>query len=57
MLRRFLADVKKGASLTPGQRIKSNVIPLVAGLSFIGTIVHLCQEVHPSNTQPQVGSS
>ncbi|KAL4062904.1 hypothetical protein V8B97DRAFT_1640230 [Scleroderma yunnanense] len=34
--KRFLADVKKGGSLTPGQRIKSNVIPLITGASFVG---------------------
>lgn len=32
---RFLADIKKGASLSASQRIKSNVIPLVTGLSFV----------------------
>ena len=31
---RFLTDVKKAGSLSPGQRIKSNVIPLVTGMSF-----------------------
>jgi len=32
---RFLADLKAAASLSPTQRIKSNVIPLVAGMSFV----------------------
>lgn len=31
---RFLVDVKKAGSLSPAQRIRSNVIPLVTGLSF-----------------------
>ncbi|KAG1821051.1 uncharacterized protein BJ212DRAFT_1445491 [Suillus subaureus] len=34
--KRFLADVKKAASLSGGQRIKSNVIPMVTGLGFVG---------------------
>ncbi|KAG1738388.1 uncharacterized protein EDB91DRAFT_457841 [Suillus paluster] len=33
---RFLADVKKGGSLSGGQRIKSNVIPLMVGASLVG---------------------
>ncbi|KAI9566816.1 hypothetical protein HD554DRAFT_2024755 [Boletus coccyginus] len=33
--KRFLADVKKAASLSPTQRIKSNAIPLVLGMSFV----------------------
>lgn len=33
----FLADIKKAGSLSGGQRIKSNAIPLVAGISLIGT--------------------
>lgn len=32
---RFLADVKQAGSLSPAQRIKSNVIPLVTGMSFL----------------------
>lgn len=32
--KRFLADVKRAGSLSPRQRIKSNVIPLVTGMSF-----------------------
>ncbi|OJA12437.1 hypothetical protein AZE42_08204 [Rhizopogon vesiculosus] len=34
--KRFLADVKKAGSLTGGQRIKSNVIPMVTGVGLIG---------------------
>lgn len=30
-----MADVKQAASLSPTQRIKSNAIPLVAGMSFM----------------------
>jgi len=32
--KRFLADVKKAGSLSPAQRIRSNAIPLVTGMSF-----------------------
>jgi hypothetical protein len=34
--KRFLADIKKSGSLSPAQRIKSNVIPTVIGASLIG---------------------
>ncbi|KAG2145348.1 uncharacterized protein EDB93DRAFT_1151874 [Suillus bovinus] len=34
--KRFLADIKRAGSLTGGQRIKSNVIPLVIGASLVG---------------------
>ncbi|KAG1798540.1 uncharacterized protein HD556DRAFT_1351144 [Suillus plorans] len=34
--RRFLADIKKAGSLSAGQRIKSNAIPLITGASLIG---------------------
>lgn len=34
--KRFLADVKKAASLSGGQRIKSNAIPFIAGISLVG---------------------
>lgn len=34
--KRFLADVKKAGSLSAGQRIKSNAIPFVAGISLVG---------------------
>ncbi|KIK97009.1 hypothetical protein PAXRUDRAFT_825344 [Paxillus rubicundulus Ve08.2h10] len=34
--KRFLADIKKSGSLSAGQRIKSNVIPLAIGASFFG---------------------
>jgi hypothetical protein len=33
--KRFLVDVKKAGSLSGAQRIKSNVIPLVTGMSFV----------------------
>ncbi|KAG8212979.1 hypothetical protein J3R82DRAFT_11362 [Butyriboletus roseoflavus] len=33
--KRFLADIKKAGSLSPAQRIKSNVIPLVTGMSLV----------------------
>ncbi|KAH7920416.1 hypothetical protein BV22DRAFT_1039900 [Leucogyrophana mollusca] len=36
--KRFLADVKKAGSLSGAQRIKSNVIPMVTGMSLIGGI-------------------
>ncbi|KAH0833336.1 hypothetical protein J3R83DRAFT_12404 [Lanmaoa asiatica] len=31
----FLADVKKAGSLSPAQRIRSNVIPMVTGMSLV----------------------
>lgn len=34
--KRFLADIKKAGSLSAGQRIKSNAIPFVAGISLVG---------------------
>ncbi|KAH7911677.1 hypothetical protein BJ138DRAFT_889209 [Hygrophoropsis aurantiaca] len=34
--KRFLTDVKKAGSLTGAQRIKSNVIPMVTGMSLLG---------------------
>ncbi|KAF9223371.1 hypothetical protein BS17DRAFT_135705 [Gyrodon lividus] len=34
--KRFLTDIKKAGSLSPAQRIKSNVIPLVVGASLVG---------------------
>lgn len=34
---RFLVDIKKAGSVSGGQRIKANVIPLVTGVSLIGT--------------------
>jgi len=34
--KRFLADIKKAGSLSAGQRIKSNAIPLITGASLIG---------------------
>jgi len=37
--RRFLEDVKKAAKLSISQRIKSNVIPLVTGMSLVGGFV------------------
>ncbi|KAG9315404.1 hypothetical protein JVU11DRAFT_4554 [Chiua virens] len=33
--KRFLADVKKGGSLSPGQRLKSGLLPTVMGLNLI----------------------
>ncbi|KAF8442297.1 hypothetical protein L210DRAFT_957269 [Boletus edulis BED1] len=33
--KRFLVDVKKAGSLSPAQRIRSNAIPLVTGMSFV----------------------
>lgn len=35
--KRFLTDVKKAGSLSGAQRIKSNVIPMVTGMSFFCT--------------------
>ncbi|KAG1722565.1 hypothetical protein EDB19DRAFT_1767292 [Suillus lakei] len=34
--KRFLADVKKAGSLSGGQRLKSNVVPLMTGIGLIG---------------------
>lgn len=34
--KRFLADIKKGGSLSGGQRIKSNVIPMMTGIGLVG---------------------
>ncbi|KAF9238518.1 hypothetical protein BU15DRAFT_88360 [Melanogaster broomeanus] len=34
--KRFLVDVKKSGSLSPAQRIKSNVLPMAVGASFLG---------------------
>lgn len=55
--KRFLADVKKGASLSGAQRIKSNVIPLVAGLSFVGGLfmTHAIEQKMKSKNRTAAG--
>ncbi|KAI6099759.1 hypothetical protein F5141DRAFT_1143415 [Pisolithus sp. B1] len=55
--KRFLTDVKKGASLTGAQRIKSNVIPLVAGLSFVGGLfmTHAIEQKMKSKNRTAAG--
>ncbi|KAG2369081.1 hypothetical protein BDR07DRAFT_1604964 [Suillus spraguei] len=37
--KRFLADIKKAGSLSGGQRIKSNVIPLIAGAGLVSGLL------------------
>ncbi|KAG2075376.1 hypothetical protein BDR04DRAFT_1091555 [Suillus decipiens] len=37
--KRFLADIKKAGSLSGGQRVKSNVIPLIAGAGLISGLL------------------
>ncbi|KAI6039886.1 hypothetical protein EDC04DRAFT_1621197 [Pisolithus marmoratus] len=55
--KRFLTDVKKGASLSGAQRIKSNVIPLVAGLSFVGGLfmTHAIEQKMKSKNRTAAG--